>query len=82
MNRTHNRLCHGKNFALQLVHVRVFAGLTSGFASDDSISQMSEVEKKEMYHTAKSRRKELQESLKLKLAKLKQLCLQEAVGRS
>ena len=58
----------------------LFAGLTSGFASDDSISQMSESEKKEMYQTAKSRREELQETLKLKLAKLKTLCLQEAVS--
>ncbi|XP_055338350.1 FERM domain-containing protein 4A-like isoform X2 [Paramacrobiotus metropolitanus] len=52
--------------------------LTSGFASDDSISQMSDIEKKEMFVTAKSKRDALCEVLAAKLLKLKEICIEEA----
>ncbi|OQV23252.1 FERM domain-containing protein 4A [Hypsibius exemplaris] len=52
--------------------------LTSGFASEDSISQMSDTEKKEMFLTARSKKDDLEETLSAKLQRLKDLCIQEA----
>ena len=42
---------------------------------------MSDTEKKEMFLTAKTKRDSLEESLSVKLQRLKDLCIEEAVSK-